>query len=157
MGYDTVSFERCIGTIMPGSGALGNTSPGVIRDRASFEAYPWAELPDLYFEAYAEDFRALRDVMPEGMKAIGGAGNGIFECVQDITGFEHLSYLAADDPRYLRGPSLARSLGPISRSGAASWRNSGDAYCVLRFGDDLGFKSSTLISPTDIRRLIIPA
>ncbi|MFZ2781621.1 MAG: uroporphyrinogen decarboxylase family protein [Rectinemataceae bacterium] len=156
MGYDTVSFERCIGTIMPGSGALGNTSPGVIRDRASFEAYPWAELPDLYFEAYAEDFRALRDVMPEGMKAIGGAGNGIFECVQDITGFEHLSYLAADDP-----DTYAALFGAVARANLEIWRRFmaefDDTYCVLRFGDDLGFKSSTLISPTDIRRLIIPA
>jgi uroporphyrinogen decarboxylase len=32
----------------------------------------------------------------------------------------------------------------------------GDIYCVLRFGDDLGFKSNTLLSSDDIRRHIIP-
>lgn len=32
----------------------------------------------------------------------------------------------------------------------------GDIYCVLRFGDDLGYKSSTLLSPTDTREMIIP-
>src|SRR5690554_2199568 len=41
MGYDTVSFERCIGPVMPGSGALGNPQPGVIKTRADFDRYPW--------------------------------------------------------------------------------------------------------------------
>lgn len=156
MGYDTVSFERCIGPIMPGSGALGNTAPGVIRDRKSFEDYPWDELETRYFEAYAEDFRALRDAMPPGMRAIGGPGNGIFECVQDITGFEHLCYLAVDDPE-----TYSRLFGAVAKANLGIWRRFvaefGDLYCVFRFGDDLGFKSSTLISPEDIRRLVIPA
>jgi uroporphyrinogen decarboxylase len=34
--------------------------------------------------------------------------------------------------------------------------NFGDGYCVLRFGDDLGFKTSTLLPPDDIRANIIP-
>ncbi|MBO5274428.1 MAG: hypothetical protein J6I45_07430, partial [Clostridia bacterium] len=32
----------------------------------------------------------------------------------------------------------------------------GDIFCVLRFGDDLGFKSNTLLSADDIRTHIIP-
>jgi len=32
-----------------------------------------------------------------------------------------------------------------------------DVFCVLRFGDDLGFKSSTLLSKSDIIEHIIPA
>lgn len=36
MGYDTVSFERCIGLIMPGTGALEGHQPGVIKDRQDF-------------------------------------------------------------------------------------------------------------------------
>ena len=32
----------------------------------------------------------------------------------------------------------------------------GDVFCVLRFGDDMGFKTSTLLSDDDIRRHIIP-
>ena len=33
--------------------------------------------------------------MPEGMKAIGGVGYGIFECVQDLVGYEDLCYMRA--------------------------------------------------------------
>ncbi len=156
MGYDTVSFEQCITSIMPGSGALYSHAPGVITDRASFEAYPWEELPELFFDAFSDDFRALREVMPPGMKAIGGPGNGTFECVQDITGLVNLSYLGMDDPDTYAG--LFRA---VAKANLAIWKRFieefGDIYCVLRFGDDLGFKSNTLIDVADIRRLIIPA
>lgn len=156
MGYDTVSFEQCIGAVMPGSGALGRHLPGVVVDRASFESYPWAAIPDLYFSAYAQDFRALREVMPAGMKAIGGPGNGIFECVQDICGYTDLCYMAADDPELYEEVFAA-----VGRTNLAIWRRFlaefADMYCVLRFGDDLGFKSNTLISVSDIRRHVIPA
>ena len=37
MGYDIVSYECCIGEVMPGSGCLGRHAEPVIRDRADFE------------------------------------------------------------------------------------------------------------------------
>mgnify|MGYP005781037391 FL=1 len=79
-GYDVVTFEECIGTVMPGSGALGDSRvTPVIQEEDDFNNYPWEDIPDYYFERNAKYFRALRDEMPEGMKAIGGVGNGIFE------------------------------------------------------------------------------
>jgi uroporphyrinogen decarboxylase len=89
-GYDTVSFECCAGSAMPGSGALGGHKEGVIKTRKDFDEYPWASIPDLYFDANRETLRAFAETLPEGMKGIGGVGNGIFECVQDITGFQEL-------------------------------------------------------------------
>jgi uroporphyrinogen decarboxylase len=59
MGYDTITFEQCIGPAMPGSGALGRHIQGVIRDRADFERYPWKEIPEMYFTAFAKNFDAL--------------------------------------------------------------------------------------------------
>lgn len=97
-GYDVVTFENCIGRIMPGAGALGDSRVvPVIQDEDDFKAYPWDELEELYFQEYGKYFRALRDEMPDGMKAIGGVGNGIFECVQDLTGYQGLCYISADD------------------------------------------------------------
>jgi uroporphyrinogen decarboxylase len=60
MGYDTVSFEACVGQAMPGSGSLGGHKPGEIRDRQDFERYPWEQVPELYFEKYSHLFKALR-------------------------------------------------------------------------------------------------
>ena len=84
MGYDTVSYECCIRYIMPGSGALESGKEGVIKNRKDFESYPWDIIPELFFDRYHNDFVLLIEEMPPGMKAIGGPGNGIFECVQDL-------------------------------------------------------------------------
>lgn len=154
-GYDTATFELCIGPIMPGSGALGGHVKGVIQTREDFERYPWKELPDRYFSTYGEYFSALREAMPAGMKAIGGVGNGVFECVQDLVGYMDLCYLSADDPELYA--DLFAKMGQVS---AAIWerfvKEYGDIYCVLRFGDDLGYKSNTLLPAEDIRAHVLP-
>ena len=155
MGYDTVSFERCIGPVMPCSGALGNHQPGIIKTREDFTKYPWKEIPELFFRAYSADFELLGLQMPEGMKAIGGPGNGVFECVQDIVGFTDLCYISADDPELYN--DLFTEVGMVMyRIWERFLVQFGDIYTVCRFGDDLGFKSATLIPPNDIKMKIIP-
>ena len=155
MGYDIVSWECSAGPVMPGSGSLGGHKEGVIQNQKDFDNYPWESVPDMYFERFGDYFRALSETMPEGVKGIGGVGNGVFECVQDITGLENLSYIKADNEELFRG--LFQKVGDML---AAIWtrflKEYGDIYCVCRFGDDLGFKSSTLISTGDIRELVIP-
>lgn len=155
LGYDTVSFELCIGGVLPGGGALGGHKKGVIQTREDFEKYPFDEIPELYEKAFHDIFRALHEVMPEGVKAVGGVGNGVFECVQDLTGYIDLCYISADDPELYA--DLYKKVGDMSLK---IWKNflkefSND-FCVLRFGDDLGFKSNTLISDDDIVTHIIP-
>ena len=155
MGYDTVTLERCIGPAMPGSGALGNHMPGAIKNREDFERYPWDEVPEIYFKKYGEDFELLAEAMPEGMKAIGGVGNGVFECVEDIVGYTDLCYISIDDPELYADLFVA-----VGNMMLKIWREFleryGDTFCVCRFGDDLGYKSQTLIPPEDIKAHIIP-
>ncbi len=155
MGYDTVTYETCIGPIMPGSGALGGHKDGVIKTREDFDKYPWDKVPDLFFEKYSLDYEALRETMPEGMKAIGGPGNGIFECAQDIVGFMDLCYIAEDDIDLYR--DLFKKVGETNyKIWERFLEKYSDIYCVLRFGDDLGFKSTTLLKTSDVKSLIIP-
>ena len=154
-GYDTVSFECCAGEVMPGSGALGNHKEGVIKNRSDFDGYPWDAIPDMYFDKNRPFFRALGEAMPPGMKGIGGVGNGIFECVQDLVGFEALCYIKVDDED-LYTAIFAKTGDLLLQIWERFLREFGDLYCVCRVGDDLGFKSNTLISAEDIRRLIIP-
>lgn len=155
MGYDTVSFERLISAILPGSGALYAHAAPVIKNRQDLEDYPWEEIPDRFFAAYGEDYRLLGEALPPGMKAVGGPGNGVFECVQDLTGFENLCYFAADDPQLYAG-IFERVGGVIRRIWERFLPRFGEAYAVCRMGDDLGFRSATLLPPEDIRRLIVP-
>ena len=155
LGYDTASHECCIGGIMPGSGALGGHVDPVIKTRADFEKYPWDELPDRYFARFGKCFESLARTCPEGMKAVGGVGNGVFECVQDLVGYMNLCYLREDDPELYA--DLFRQMGDVK---AAIWkrflRDYSDAYCVLRFGDDLGFNTMTLLSTDDIIDHVLP-
>jgi uroporphyrinogen decarboxylase len=155
MGYDTVSWEMCIGHIMPDSGALGGHKPGIIKDRKDFEKYPWDTIKNSFFDNYSRHFEALRLEMPEGMKAVGGPGNGIFECVQELVGYENLCIISFDDPELYA--DLFKKVGEINLGIWKRFLNEfGDIYAVCRFGDDLGFKSSTLLPPDDIRKHIIP-
>lgn len=93
--------------------------------------------------------------MPQGMKAIGGPGNGVFECAQDVVGYTNLCYIGVDDPE-LYG-DLFKVVGEMM---TGIWKEFikrfGDIFGVFRFGDDLGFKSNTLISAEDIRIHIMP-
>lgn len=155
-GYDTVCFEECIGEIMPGSGALGDcrVTP-VIQDGDDFRNYPWEEIPELYFKKFSRYFKALRDEMPAGMKAVGGVGNGIFECVQELTSYQGLCYISADDEELYR--ALFKKVGETNLK---IWKRFmeefSDVFCVLRFGDDLGYKNNTLLSTDDTKNLIFP-
>lgn len=155
MGYDTVSFERCAGPAMPGSGALGNHTEGIIKTMEDYNAYPWEKIPALYFEKYAADFEAMQKALPEGMKAIGGVGNGVFECVQDVVGYMDLCYLRIDEPELFE--KLFQRVGDmLVEIWSRMLAQYGDTFCVCRFGDDLGFKSATLLAEEDIKRLIVP-
>ncbi|MHB8964144.1 MAG: uroporphyrinogen decarboxylase family protein [Saccharofermentanales bacterium] len=154
-GQDAVNWDHNIGTYMPGSGALLGISKGVIRDRGDFNRYPWDEIEKRFFEDTTKYFRVLREMIPAGMKAIGGPGNGIYECVVDIVGYTELCYMSVDDPELYA--DLFRRVGSVNYS---IWdrflREFGDMYCVCKFGDDLGFRSSTLIPGDHIRSYVVP-
>ena len=93
--------------------------------------------------------------MPEGMLAIGGVGNGVFEIVQDLVGLEYLCYMKIDDEDLYR--DMFRKVGDLLVEVWGQFLTEfGDVYCVCRFGDDLGFKSATLLSETDVKELIVP-
>ncbi len=155
MGYDTVSFEQCITKILPGGGALYFHANPVIKNWEDFNAYPWNDLADIYFESFSLDFKALGEVMPDGMKAIGGPGNGLFEIVQDLCGYENLCYMAVDD-RDLYSALFQRVAQLMLDIWKRFLEQYADVYCVCRFGDDLGFRSQTLLPAKDILSLLIP-
>lgn len=155
-GYDTVSFEYCMSGMMPGAGALGNPHmTPAIRTMEDFRNYPWGELCDRFFAYSSKIFNALRSSMPAGMKAVGGVGNGVFECVQNLVGYQNLCYISADDEELYA--SLFSAIGDVAvQIWTRFMKEFGDIFCVLRFGDDLGYKNNSLLSAADIRTHIIP-
>jgi len=153
--YDTVSFEVCITEILPGGGALLGEHPGPIQNRADFDRYPWDELPGIFWSVASRRFAALASALPDGMRALGGVGNGVFEIAEDLVGYEYLAYMSLDDPELYA--DLFVRIGDLM---ATLWtefiRRYGDLYAVCRIGDDQGYKVSTLVAPRVIRRHIVP-
>lgn len=155
MTYDVVSFEVCITSAMPDSGAILGGKPGPVQNRQDFEQYPWDEIPERYWGIAQPYFDSLVASMPQGMKAVGGVGNGVFEISEDLVGLEYLPFIMADDPELYQ--MIYDKIGDMM---FAIWKRFlqiyADNFVGCRFGDDLGFKSSLLTNPGTIRKQIIP-
>jgi uroporphyrinogen decarboxylase len=155
LGYDCIPFERGMVSLVQNGQALMGHAPAIIKTMADVEAYPWDTKLDEYIRRFDEDFSALRDALPEGMKAVGGIGNGLFETLQDFVPFQELAFLQMDEPEVYE--LLWSRIGDMM---VALWtwmlENHADSFAVCRFGDDLGFRSSTLINPADIRKHVLP-
>ena len=155
MTYDTVSYEVCVTETLPGGGALAAEKAGVIQSRHDFEAYPWQDLPRIFRERATPRLDALVANLPQGMKAIGGVGNGVFEIAQDLVGFEQLCYMQLDDPELFA--ELYVRIGDLL---VVLWTSLleryGDVFCVCRTGDDMGFKSQTLLAPQALIEHVVP-
>jgi uroporphyrinogen decarboxylase len=156
MTYDTISYEFPTVYILPsqGAGLLGK-APGIIQSRQDFNKVDWDSYVQKFVDHADVKFQIMGECMPAGMKAIGGVANGVFEISEELVGLEYLSYMQADDPQLFE--DLFIKIGDLM---TAIWKwfleKYGHLYCVCRFGDDLGYKSGLLTSPTVIRNHIIP-
>ena len=154
-GYDTYSFEGCFTELVQGGKGLMGAAGSIIRTRKEFETYPWETLVDNFFERFSIYFDAIQKTLPEGMKIVGGIGNGVFETLQDFVPFTELVYLEADDPELFN--DLWIKVGDILYKTWQQFLNKYSNILALgRFGDDLGFKSAPLLNPKVITTHVLP-
>ena len=153
--YDGFEYEAAICDIYPDHGAILGGRPGPIQTRDDFNKYPFDDIPKIFWEKYTPHLEAIRKTLPEGMKAYGGCGYGIFESAQDLVGYEYLCTMQYTDPLLFR--DLFIRIGLLYEelwSEMISRYN--DLFAFYRMGDDLGFKSSTLLEPETIISHILP-
>ena len=155
LGYDCIPFERNICRMVQDAQGLMGHAPALVHNLEDVENYPWEEKLPEYIRRFEEDYAALREALPEGMKAVGGVGNGLFETIQDFVPYQQLAFLQVDEPEAYEALWVR-----IADLMVALWdwmlQNYADCFAVCRFGDDLGFRSNTLLQPDDIRRHIVP-
>jgi uroporphyrinogen decarboxylase len=150
-GYDYVT---CHGSQMAFVGAevekkatISLNAGACVIDRASLKSYQWPE-PDSF--DYSRLSRAEK-LLPEGMKLIVFGPCGVLENVISLVGFERLCMLLADDPSLVKeifdavGERLVRYYQICAGF---------DAVGALICNDDWGFKTSTMLSPQDMRRYV---
>jgi len=154
-GYDVMPYEGCINNIVQNAAGLRGLAGSIINNMQELTDYPWEEMPERYFTLFDESFRALAEALPPGMKAIGGVGNGVFEIIQDFVPLKELAFLQYDYPEVYEAlwDKVGEAMVRIWQIFLDRYKES---FAVCRFGDDLGFSTSTLINPNDIRKFIIP-
>jgi len=90
--------------------------------------------------------------LPEGMMIIPRVA-GVFENVSFLTGIEELSYLLVDDPELVS--DLFDKVGEIIFTVAETLLDM-ERVGALFMGDDLGFRTGTLLSPDHLRQYVFP-
>ncbi|HON67073.1 MAG TPA: uroporphyrinogen decarboxylase family protein [Phycisphaerae bacterium] len=121
---------------------------GVIQTREDFERYPWPTRRDLGF-ASAE---ATLACLPSGMQAIGFSG-GVLEWATALMGLESFMLALHDEPDLVR--DVVDRVGQIILEAFEVFSGMPEIF-ALWLGDDMGFKTSTLISPQHLREYILP-
>lgn len=160
MGYDFIRIE--ISLPLPGKSLLAKDTgaveqnrawqdleSGPIKDWEDFEKYPWPSVSEKNFYIH----RYICDHLPDGMGFISCHAGGVYEHLSRLFGYQGLCYKLMDDPSLVS--TVANKLGKILES-YYKYLVDLDRLVAIFPGDDLGFNTSTLISPGDIKKYILP-
>ena len=161
MGYDFVRYEQSlplpermdiVADAAPGSDkerAWPDEHHGMIETWEDFERYPWPKVEEYDFSA----FEYLNSHLPDGMGLILSHGGGVFEHLSWIMSLEGLSNALFETPDLVR--ATADRLGELM-IGFYRTILQFDRLVALFPGDDMGYRSATMISPQHLRSLILP-
>jgi uroporphyrinogen decarboxylase len=132
-----------------GERSWANESAGVINSWQDFEDYAWPKVEDLDFSS----IEYVAQNLPEGMKVIGYGGGWAMEGLMGLMGLTPLSYALMDTPDLVA--AVSDKLDELAVAGFGAMAEM-DGVGALWLGDDMGFKTATLMSPTDLRRYVFP-
>jgi uroporphyrinogen decarboxylase len=125
-----------------------NESKGPVTTWEEFETYPWPEPGNLDTSPIEWMDRNL----PDDMCLTTGC-HSIFEQMFWLMGIEGLSYALVDAPKLVE--AVADKAGEIYLAAAKVFVQF-DRIRLLFGGDDMGFKTTTLVSPQTLRELVLP-
>ncbi len=155
MGFDCIPMEIPLNCPLPNISWQGDESHGseasvVIKNRKDFDRYPW---PPLSSPIDFRQFEIVAKLIPAGVKIVGGVCAGPYEWVSKMMGVTGLSYALVDDPELV--DNIFDKIGALHHSAVRQLATM-DAVGALRQGDDLGFKTSTFLSPEQLRKHVFP-
>jgi uroporphyrinogen decarboxylase len=125
-----------------------NEHEGVIKSLADFEAYPWPAPAAIDFAA-AE---AASAALPDGMGLIGFSG-GVLEWSSNLLGLQSMMLLLYDEPELVR--AVVDRVGQTIYEAFRVFCEMEQVFAVW-LGDDMGFKTATLLQPQHLRQYILP-
>jgi uroporphyrinogen decarboxylase len=161
LGYDFVRFETSLGfskrqllapDAAPASAkqrAWADEHQGEITSWSDFEAYNWPSVADM-------DFFPMEYIcshLPEGMGFITCHAGGVFEHLSQIMSLEGLCFALHDAPDLVR--AVVDRIGELMLSYYDHLLTLDHLLAIFQ-GDDMGFRSATLVSPHDLREYCLP-
>jgi len=161
LGYDFVRFERGLPFRIRQVGAP-DAAPGSTKQRAwaeehsgsiqsweDFDGYPWPKVEEMDFFP----FEYINANLPEGMGLLTCHAGGIFEHLSWIMSLEGLGFALIDDPELVG--AVADRIGGLLVDFYKHLLDLDRAAAIFA-GDDMGFRTATLISPSDLRKYCLP-
>lgn len=161
LGYDFVRYEQGMG-FRAESVVADDTAPGVDKKRHwadehtgaitnwdDFEQYPWPKIEDV-------DFFPLEYItshLPEGMGLMTCHGGGVFEHISQIMSLEGICVALCENPELVR--AVAERVGELLLSYHEHLVDL-DHVIALFQGDDMGFRTQTLVGPDALREYCLP-
>lgn len=144
VGKDSAIFSR-------GERYWAEEDFGMIRSWEDFENFPWKEA-DRMLDEYERHLLFLSKNLPEGMKIASQAA--MYEPIMEwLLGYQGLFFLTHDDPELVS--AIFQKWGTLIEKSyviAAQMEEVG----VIWHGDDLGFKTATMLSPAFLRKWVFP-
>ncbi len=128
----------------------GSEAYVAIRNMEDLEQYPWPN-PATAVELSHYERAAL--CLPEGAKLVAGVCAGPYEWASTLLGVEGLSTAIYLQPELVQ--AVFQKIGEIHTT-ALQQIASLEAVGACRQGDDLGFKTSTFLSPEHLREYVFP-
>ena len=148
-GFGFPKNENPRGMTPQGERAYYLASSHTIASREDFETYPW---PDMSAVDYSP-FERIAPFLPDGMKVITGGPGGVLENAMWLLGYEGISILLHDDEPLVRDIFDAVGSRLVEHLDRAA---SLDVVGAVMLGDDLGFKTQTMLSPAALREHVFP-
>jgi len=141
---DTALFSR-------GERVWAQEGSGLIRSWQDFEEFDWKKI-ELLLEDYNRHLEFMCTILPEGM-SIAVVGAMFYQVYAWLFGAENLFYLLKDNIGLVEAVIDKMASATLAMYEIAA---SKPAVCALWHGDDLGFKTSTMLSPQCLRKLVFP-
>ena len=123
---------------------------GIITSWEDFERYPWPDPENIDTSPY---FYVGR-ILPEGMKLMVAGSSGLLEIVsENLLGLENMSYLIYDQPDFVEA-----IFTKVSEIQYRFYKRLSQIEEIGGFfqGDDMGFKTSTILSPILLKKYVLP-
>jgi uroporphyrinogen decarboxylase len=122
---------------------------GPIANREDMEKYPWPKITDETF--YMHEYICKH--LPEGMGFMACHAGGVYEHTSRLLGFTRLCRTFYDDPALVE--EIAGRVGTLIQKYTENLLDLDGLSAVFQ-GEDLGFRTQSLLSPHLVKRYFLP-